>query len=513
MLARILALPFMVILLGLAGLAMLLPAVHALILEDRATALAFGGSAGLTLVLFALVGLATAGTEPERAARSHLLALAAFYAALPLVLAVPFVQAVPDTTFLNAYVEMVSATTTTGATLFDEPGRLAPSVHLWRALVGWLGGFFAWVTAIAILAPLNLGGFEVRGQGVAGQGAIVAGQGGVTPTPITRVADPALRLQRFAARLFPTYTGLTLALWIGLIVAGDDGFVAFCHAMSVMATSGISPIGGLENAGSGMAGEALILLFFAFALSRLAFAPDAPGRRLSRLVSDPELRLGLFLIVAVTLALFLRHWAGAFEVDDEENLTLGLGTLWGGLFTVASFLTTTGFESAFWDEARDWSGLQTPGLILMGLALVGGGVATTAGGVKLLRVYALYMHGMREMERLVHPSSVGGSGALARHIRRQGAFVAWIFFMLFAISIAVVMAALALAGLGFDEALVFTLAALSTTGPLATAAAETPLSYAVLPGAAKLILSAAMVLGRLETLAVIALLNPDFWRR
>jgi trk system potassium uptake protein TrkH len=132
--------------------------------------------------------------------------------------------------------------------------------------------------------------------------------------------------------------------------------------------------------------------------------------------------------------------------------------------------------------------------------------------VKLLRVYVLVRHGQRELERLVHPSSIGGSGGQARFLRREGAYVAWIFFMLFAIAIAVVMLALALTGLDFESALVLTIAALSTTGPLAGVAADTPLSYAVLPEAAKLILAATMVLGRLETLAIIALLNPEFWR-
>ena len=62
--------------------------------------------------------------------------------------------------------------TTTGLTLF-EPDRLQNSVHLWRSTVGWLGGFFVWVTAIAILAPLNLGGFEVSSTAEVGQGASI----------------------------------------------------------------------------------------------------------------------------------------------------------------------------------------------------------------------------------------------------------------------------------------------------------------------------------------------------
>jgi trk system potassium uptake protein TrkH len=85
--------------------------------------------------------------------------------------------------------------------------------------------------------------------------------------------------------------------------------------------------------------------------------------------------------------------------------------------------------------------------------------------------------------------------------------------MLFAMSIAIVMAALTLTGLAFEPAMVFTIAALSTTGPLAAVATETPLSYDMLGPAAKIIVAAAMVLGRLETLAILALLTPESWRR
>ena len=152
-------------------------------------------------------------------------------------------------------------------------------------------------------------------------------------------------------------------------------------------------------------------------------------------------------------------------------------------------------------------------MILLGLALMGGGVATTAGGVKLMRVYALYQHGLREMGRLVHPSSVGGAGGMGRHIRREGAFIAWIFFMTFVLSFALVMTLLSLTGLPFEISMVLSVAALSTTGPLSELALSEPIALAALTDAAKYILCAAMVLGRLETLALIALFNPEFWRK
>ncbi|MDJ0827704.1 MAG: potassium transporter TrkG [Rhodobacter sp.] len=504
MLARILSLPLILILTGIGALAMFVPAGVATATRDWDTARAFFYGALIFLTFTAMIGVVTAGHSPKNPARSHLLALLAAFTALPLMLAVPFYESVGNTRYLNAYFEMVSSLTTTGATVFDDPMRLSDAEHLWRALVGWMGGFLIWVTAIAILAPLNLGGFEV----LSGARSVGSGSG---IDQITRIADPALRLQRYAAALLPIYGALTLGLWVGLLILGDSPLVALCHAMSTLATSGISPVGGTTGSESGVGGEFLIFLFFAFALSRKTFARDNAEFGRTRLAGDPEIRMGVFCAVAVPALLFLRHWAGALEVDAAESFWQGMQALWGSIFTVLSFLSTTGFESGDWEAARSWSGLATPGLILMGLALIGGGVATTAGGVKLLRIYALYKHGARELERLVHPNSVGGSGQTERSLRRQGAYVAWIFFMLFAISIAAVMLALSLAGIGFDDAVVLTIAALSTTGPLAGVAGD-GLSYAALSDPAKLILAASMVLGRLETLAIIALLNPEFWR-
>lgn len=505
MFARLLNLPLFVILMGIGALAMYLPAAHAAVVGEYEIMRAFFQSANLMLVLTALIGIATSGRVIKNQGRSYLFALLAAFTVLPLFLAVPFRISVTDTSFLNAYLEMVSDFSTTGLTMFSDPTRLPDSVHLWRAIVGWLGGFLMLVAAVAILAPMNLGGFEVLSSARTGYGASVLAQ-------TTWTSDGSLRLQRFALRLLPIYAGLTWVLWITLLVLGDRPFVALCHAMSVISTSGISPVGGLQGSGSGLGGEAAIFLVLIFAISRQAYVADQSGIGFFRLFSDPEFRLASVFIILVPSLLFVRHWFGAYELDEIGAVRQGANALWGAVFTVMSFLTTTGFESAAWSTAQNWSGLATPGMILMGLALIGGGVATTAGGVKLLRVYALYKHGTREMDRLVHPSSVGGSGSAARILRRQGAYAAWIFFMLFALSLAVTVIAFTLTGIDFDVAMTLAIASLSTTGPLVNVAMDTPIDLVTLSDTAKYILGIAMVLGRLETLAIIALLNPEFWR-
>jgi trk system potassium uptake protein TrkH len=405
--------------------------------------------------------------------------------------------------FHNAYFEMVSSITTTGATVFDTVERAGDAIHIWRALVGWLGGFLTLLTAIAFLAPMNLGGFEV----------LRPLQGSDAAERSIKASDPNVRLYRFVARLFPIYLSATLLLWFLLALVGTPPHAAAMLSMSTLATSGIVPVGGLRDLNAGILPEMLILIFLIMAVSRQTVMNDFNRNFLSRLRADREVRLAAVFVITVPLFLFLRHWIGALEVNEEANLFAGLRALWGSLFSVLSFLTTTGFVSDDWGAAQMWSGLPTPGLIFAGLAIVGGGVATTAGGVKLLRVYALYKHGFREMERLVHPSSIGGAGVLGRTVRRQGAVVAWLFFMLFAMSIALVTIALTSIGLNFEQATIFAISALSNTGPLVEIALQDDIGYENLRARAKSILMAAMILGRLETLAIIALFNPDFWRR
>ncbi|MEM7473181.1 MAG: potassium transporter TrkG [Pseudomonadota bacterium] len=495
-------LPLAVTLMAICSAAMLVPAIHATFLDLHRTAQPFFYSAILFGVLTALLGLATYGRRPSNVARSQLLTLAAGFAALPAMLAVPMREAVGSLSYFEVYFEMVSSFTTTGASLIDPPSRIVSPLHLWRALVGWMGGFFMLMAAAALLAPMSLGGFEV-----------------LRPTkrfsPVDGMigtGDANERIMKVLAQLLPVYLAVTGVLWVLLVMAGTTPFLAINLAMSTIATSGITPSGGLNPWQVRIYAEIAIFFFLFLAVSRQTFTNETGQPIWRRLEQDRELRIALLFVLVLPAALFMRHWLGAFEEQEQGDFFAGLRAFWGALFTVLSFLTTTGFASHDWEAAHAWSGLPTPGLVLAGLAIMGGGVATTAGGVKLLRVYALYKHSTREMGRLVHPNSVGGAGKLGREVRREGALIAWVFFMLFALSIAAVIFLLATTGLNFEAASAFAISALSTTGPLADIALGGEISYSDLSQPAQIILIGAMVLGRLEALAIIALFNPDFWR-
>ncbi|MCB1348749.1 MAG: TrkH family potassium uptake protein, partial [Maritimibacter sp.] len=133
MLAWLARLPLLVSLIGLGGLAMYIPAIHAVATGEAEVAEVFFWIGTLTLVGATLFGIALAGRPRGDHPRRHLAGFLLLFVAMPFLFALPFHEAVGNTTFFNAYVEMVSCLTTTGATLYDDPGRLSPALHTWRA--------------------------------------------------------------------------------------------------------------------------------------------------------------------------------------------------------------------------------------------------------------------------------------------------------------------------------------------------------------------------------------------
>jgi len=480
---------------------MLVPAVHGFTAGTSSEGRAFLYASILSLFGFGFARVAqSASPLRPTSQRNMLITLLVLFLLLPVILAVPYHDALQTTSFLNAYLDMVSAITTTGFQVLD-PDRLSETLHLWRGLVAWVGGFLLWVLAWSIFMPLNLGGYEHLSRG----NMTVWGRDHGSTRQQTLAAQ---RFSSEAGRLLPAYAGLSLLAFIVLLSSDTPPLEAAVLSMGVMSTSGIQVAPAGTPLGIGPLMEATLAVFFIFAVSRVVVNAAAGAPSLKNFKQDQELRMAAFLVLAVTLSIFFKHYIGATTVDQDESIGQALLVFWGALFTTISFLLTAGYVSEGWAAAQLWSGLNGSSLVLLGLALVGGGIATTAGGIKLLRLALLVGHTRSEMQKLISPSQVTRNDA--EEIRAT--MMAWVFFMMFAVSLAAVLLLLAFSGVEFEDGIILTVASLSNTGPLTAVAPMEPIDFVALSDLSKYVLCVAMVVGRLETLVFVALLNPELWR-
>ncbi len=500
--------PVLALVIGIVGAAMVIPAALAATEENWREARVFLQCGAFTVAIAAILGFALATRGYGGSTRRELGLLFLSWIVAPIFAALPLMVLTPAIGEEGAVFEMVAAFTTTGGTTYGDLSAVPRAIHLWRATVGWLGGLLTLMAAYVALAPRRLGGFEIEAATwrMQARDVSVGGIGAGLPPLEARVA-------RAARVILPIYAGLTAILALLLGATGQGDLEAFAHAMAILSTSGISPdpkgLAGAPN----VPAEAIAALFLCLAASRRLYADAAEVGSRPRIGRDPELLMMAGLVLAVSFTLVARHWIGALTLDrPAEGLSI-IGAAWGGFFTALSFLTTTGFVSGYWETARDWSGWANPGLILLALAAIGGGAATTAGGIKLIRAYALLRHGVREVERIAQPHSVIGIGAGTRNLIREGPAIVWSFIMLFIFAIVVALLALTALGLDFERALIASIASIANTGPAYPLVAEKPEGFAGLDTPQRAVLALLMIVGRIETFAVIALFNPDAWRR
>src|SRR5690625_1735278 len=486
--------------LGMAG-----AGIYAVLKGEPLVARDFLWSGGFCLFIAAALGILFRPRDRYVQSHRELLSLLLAWALLPVIATFPLLLVTPSIGVIGAWFEMVAALTTTGGSTYPDPLLVPDAIHLWRGLVGWFGGLLTLISAYAVLAPRRLGGFEVM------TAARLAGNGRRVDLRLPAAPLDA-RLNRAIRVIVPVYTGMTVVLALLFNALAEPGLTASVHAMSIVSTSGITPVsGGLAASGS-LAVEIAAAMFLVLAATRLPFSRASQIGRQFDWRADPELRLMGILVGLATLALVLRHWVAVIESPGSENALSGLVAFWGAAFTSLSFLTTTGFESASWEVTQGWSGRSNPAMILLTLAAIGGGAATTAGGIKLIRAHAMLRHARHELARIVQPHSISGSGYGLRGILREGAMIAWTFVMLFALGFVVFLLLLTATGMDFRLALFAATAALSNTGPLFAITAELPAGFAELGDRHRIILASAMLLGRLETLVAIVLLRADGWR-
>ncbi len=465
------------------SLMMLPPALVSWLYDDGVTSL-FGLSAAVLVLLGGLIYLPVRHASRDLRLRDGFLIVVACWLSLALVGAIPFLLLEdPSLSYVDAFFESMSGLTTTGATIITRIDDLPRGILFYRQQLQWLGGMGIIVLAVAILPMLRVGGMQLyRAE---------------TPGPLkdTKLTP---RITETAKALWLIYLGITITCALCYWLGGMRMFDAIGHAFSTVAIGGFSTHDQSFAFYNNPTLEMIAVVFMLLAGMNFALHFSAWRKASAQpYFSDPELRAyGLLAAVFALLATLV------LVLDSVYDNSFSAARF--ALFQVVSALTTTGFTST---EFSSWPA-PLP-LLLIALAFIGGCAGSTAGGIKVIRVMLLFRHAMREIRRLVHPHAVlpvkfGGQKAAPSVLEAVMGF----FFLFIASTI---LMTLLLHATGLDLLTAFSAVAACITN-LGPGLGEVSSNYAVLNDSAKLVLSMAMLAGRLEIYTLLVLLTPTFWK-
>ena len=380
---------------------------------------------------------------------------------------------------IDALFESMSGFTTTGATILVDFEQLGRGMLFWRSMSQWLGGMGVITLFVAVLPRLAFGVRQLFFT--------------EAPGPTGEKLTPHIR--QTAAYLWQVYAGLTLAELVALSVAGMPLYDAVCHSMTTLAAGGFSPnpesIMGYQNA----AVEWIICVFMFLAGANFALQYRALLGRPGALLRDDEFKAYATIIgfAASGLAVFLWMQGG-----DASFRT--------ALFQTLSVVTTTGYASVDFELWTDQAKV-----ILLALMFIGGCAGSAAGGPKVLRHVLVGRYTLTELRRTLHPRGVLpvklGGKVVSEEIMRA----VLVFFLFYILMFAVCAALVISFGADIVTGLTATIATLGNIGP-GLGQVGPMANYGHLHPVSKVVLTAAMWIGRLEVLTVLALLRWEVWR-
>ncbi|CAJ2375967.1 MAG: K(+) transporter TrkH [Arenicellales bacterium IbO2] len=444
----------------------------------------FAAALALNLALGAAFWLPSRNCARELRLSDGFVVVVLFWTVLSAMGAVPlFLSRAPALGIVDALFESMSGLTTTGATILTGIDDLPKSILYYRQQLQWLGGMGIVVLAVAVMPMLGVGGMQLyRAE---------------TPGPVKH-NKLTPRITETAKGLWYVYLGLTLACAVCYYFAGMSWFDAVGHAFSTIAIGGFSTHDASLAHFDSSAVNITAMIFML--LSGLNFAlhfAALRSRSIAAYLRDPEARVyfGVLLVAAALCAGALLHYR---EYDHAGEAFMH------GAVQAVSLATTTGFTTA---DFSVWPAFLPVMLILA--ACIGGCAGSTAGGLKVVRVVLLYKQGAREISKLVHPSALVPVKLGGKPVADDVINAVWGFFALYALSFALLLLLMLAAGADQVTAFSAVAACLNNLGPGLGAVAE---NYASLGDAAKIILTFAMLLGRLELFTLLLLFTPVFWR-
>jgi trk system potassium uptake protein TrkH len=459
------------------GVALLVPALVALV----------RGDVGLWPFLYSAGFVGIVGFAIERSFRQRkdfpfsrsdaFVLVSAAWITASAVGALPYILIKGPGFFVDGFFESVSGFTTTGASILTDIEAEPASLLLWRSLSQWLGGMGIIVLGIAVLPKLAVGGMELLGA--------------EAPGPMQEKVTP--RIAATAKALWGTYTLFTVTLLAALWACGLTPLDALNHAFTTMSTGGFSTKNGSVGQFGSAAVETVVLLFMVLAGANFALHFKLLRGKPRPLLRDPEFRLYATVLggAAVLLTAGLLVQGAADGIFNALRL---------GAFQAATIVTTTGFATADFDL---WPHFSRALLFL--LMFVGGCTGSTGGSVKVVRSMILLKKLAIDLRRLVRPHAVLPVRVGSRAVPEDVITSVTTFILLFLGLFATGGLALSFTGLDLVTAFSASAACLTNVGP-GLGDVGPAKNYADLAAPAKLILTALMIIGRLELYTVLVLI-------
>lgn len=439
------------------------------------TALA-AGAAG------AVLWLAGIGHTERMRTRDGFAIATMMWVVVSLISAVPFMICL-DMSVADAVFESTSAFTTTGATTIVGLDVLPRSILFYRQELQWLGGIGVIVSAIALLPMLGVGGMQMLKA--------------ETPGPI-KENQLTPRIRQTAQVVWVLYLGMTVLCALCYWAAGMDLFDAVAHSLSTLSTGGFSTHdASLAYFDSPLIETVAVIFMMAGALSFSLHFLVVRSRNLKHYLVNEESRALITLVVITALVI-------AWVLHDDGHYGSVTHTLRFGIFQVVSVVTSTGFGIS---DFSAWP-LMLP-VLLMFISFIGGCAGSTAGGMKVIRLLVLRKQAVMEINRLIHPRLVQPLTLDGRVVPNLVVQTIWAYFAVYVTAFALFMLALMQSGMDQITAFGAVATCLNNLGP---GLGEVASNFVEVAAGQKWMLSAAMLLGRLEIFTIFVVLTPAFWK-
>lgn len=400
---------------------------------------------------------------------------------LPLFASMPFYFGSGQLSITDAVFESVSGLTTTGSTVINGLDHQAPDVLLWRSLLQWQGGVGIICMAVALLPFLQVGGMRLF------------------QTESSHWSDDNVpRARQLVASILRIYLLLTVLCTLAYVVTGMSLFDAVNHALCTISTGGYSTSDRSFMQASIASQWAGVLFMLSGSLPFVLYLQLKPGH-LHKFIGNSQIRTLLLILALLCLAVGIQHY-----LTSTDGLLRAL-TL--ASFNLTSIVTTTGFASV---DYSGWGGFTIA--VVFFATFIGGCSGSTSGGTKIFRLQVFARLVRLQLLRTVHPRITRVLSYNGKQVKDEviTALVSYFFVMI--MCLASITAGLALCGLDLTTSITGAATALMNVGPGLGDVIGPAGNFASLPAAAKWLLAAGMLLGRLEFLTILILFTPSFWR-